>query len=74
MAKKVESVIALPFFPGGYGKKGRKCRTMRRKRQVATEQAGGVWQKGPKMSYHEAEKIGGNGAGRRGWSKTADNA
>jgi hypothetical protein len=29
MTKKAESVVALPFFPEGYGKKGRKRRTMK---------------------------------------------
>jgi hypothetical protein len=32
-AKKVENVVALPFFPGGYDEKGRKRRTMKRKKR-----------------------------------------
>jgi len=66
MAKKAENVIALPFFPGGYGKKGRKCHS-------PAIFSRGVWQKRPKMSYHEAEKTGGNGAGRGGMAKRAEN-
>jgi hypothetical protein len=31
MTKRAESVVALPFFPGGYDGKGRKCFTMLRK-------------------------------------------
>jgi len=52
MTKKAESVVALPFFLGGYDGKGRKRRTMKRKRGFAKAWVAGIKRKPPKTPYH----------------------
>jgi len=56
MTKKAESVVALPFFPGGYDGKGRKRLTMKRKRKLRRYGKAWIKRKGPKTFDHEVKK------------------